>query len=235
VGIQAGYIVDSHATGNVTATDGANTGGLVGNGGGYIIDSFATGQVVSKGIFSADTGGIAGGLVANWGGDISGSFATGAVTTWKDGYAGGLVGLLQGGTIENSYATGAVHGAKLTVAAGGLIGWIELEQCDTTCLNSVYSKGQVTAGAGTYIGGLVGFDDTNNPGGEYQFAYWDLDTSGISNPSQGAGNVSNDPGLTGLITMQFLSGLPSGFDPAVWTEGTLNGGYPYLLSNPALK
>jgi hypothetical protein len=57
--------------------------------------------------------------------------------------------------------------------------------------------------------------------------------SGITSPSQGAGAPANDPGITGLTNAQFKSGLPSGFDPAVWgRKGGVKGGLPYMLALP---
>jgi hypothetical protein len=52
-------------------------------------------------------------------------------------------------------------------------------------------------------------------------------------PVSGAGNIANDPGITGLSTAQLQSGLPAGFDPTVWGENAnINSGLPYLLANP---
>jgi hypothetical protein len=80
-------------------------------------------------------------------------------------------------------------------------------------------------------GGLVGYDES--PAGYITVSYWDMDTSGINNPAQGAGNVQNDPGITGLTDTQLKSSLPSGFDPAIWSQKkSLNNGYPYLINNP---
>jgi hypothetical protein len=63
--------------------------------------------------------------------------------------------------------------------------------------------------------------------------YWDLDASGINDPARGAGDPSNDPGITGLTSSQFKSGLPAGLDPAIWGQNaSINDGYPYLLANP---
>jgi len=63
--------------------------------------------------------------------------------------------------------------------------------------------------------------------------YWDTETSG---QNQGAGNVVNEPGLTGLTTAQFQSGLPAGFDANVWGENAkINGGVPYLIANPPAR
>jgi len=47
---------------------------------------------------------------------------------------------------------------------------------------------------------LIGFD--NSSGQSIADCYWDTTTSGIANLSDGAGNVSNDAGITGLTTAQ---------------------------------
>jgi hypothetical protein len=63
-----------------------------------------------------------------------------------------------------------------------------------------------------------------------------MDASGIGNPSQGAGNIANDPGITGLSDTQLKSGLPAGFDKSIWKEkSAINGGNPYLIANPPPK
>jgi hypothetical protein len=81
------------------------------------------------------------------------------------------------------------------------------------------------------IGGLIGLDQS--PSGSLSDTYWDTDTSGITNPDQGAGSPLNDPGITGLTTEQLQSGLPAGFDPSIWGENAnINNGLPYLLANP---
>jgi hypothetical protein len=46
--------------------------------------------------------------------------------------------------------------------------------------------------------------------------YWNLHTSDISDPQQAAGNIPDDRGITGLTDVQLRSGLPVGFDPAIW-------------------
>jgi hypothetical protein len=80
------------------------------------------------------------------------------------------------------------------------------------------------------VGGLIGFDQLS---GSLTDTYWDTTTSGITDPSQGAGNIANDPGITGLTSKKLQSGLPAGFDSKVWAEkATINGGLPYLLANP---
>ena len=107
---------------------------------------------------------------------------------------------------------------------GGLIG------SHGGTLASSYSSGAVSGDAGALLGGVIGTDVSTQANAS---AYWDLNRSGISNPAQGAGNVANDPGLTGLTHAQMKSGLPAGFDPAVWGQNAaINNDYPYLLANP---
>ena len=97
-------------------------------------------------------------------------------------------------------------------------------------LRSATPQGR-SAVAGANVGGLFGSDTSHT--GNILDAYWDLDTSGISNPHQGAGNVPDDPGIAGLTDAQLKSGLPAGFDPKVWAQNPkINNGYPYLIANP---
>ncbi|MGH6887936.1 MAG: GLUG motif-containing protein, partial [Rhizomicrobium sp.] len=139
-------------------------------------------------------------------------------------YGGGLVGRNDGAPISDSYATGTVSGGQSS-HVGGLIGGNE------GTISFSYSTGVVSGEAGSFIGGLIGDDESQS--GSLDDTYWDTDTSGITNLNQGAGNIANDPGITGLTTVQFQSGLPAGFDPKVWAEkANLNGGLPYLLANP---
>jgi hypothetical protein len=160
----------------------------------------------------------AGGLVGVNDGHVEFSYTTGAVAAGE--FAGGLVGF-SGGPITNSYATGKVNSG----VAGGLVGF---NYADAGTIAMSYSTGKVT---GAEVGGLIGQDQS--PAGNLSATYWDMDTSGVPNPDQGAGSPLNDPGITGLTTVQLQSGLPAGFDPAVWGEGAgINKGLPYLLTNP---
>jgi hypothetical protein len=96
-------------------------------------------------------------------------------------------------------------------------------------MESRYVKGNVA------LGGLIGFDAKGNSTG-IASSYWDTDTSGITNPSQGAGNISNDPGITGLTTLQLQSALPAGLSSSIWGQNSgINGGLPYLLAVPPPK
>jgi filamentous hemagglutinin family protein len=222
-------MTDSYATGTVTGNGSADVGGLVGINYMPIINSYATGVVKVNNSPDADVGGLVGyNSGAFPGGSISGSFAIGAVTATNStsAYVGGLVGLNdQDGAITNSYtSTGAVTGGR-DEFVGGLVGGLT----NGATVADSYSAGAVTGGKGSETGGLVGSDGT----GGITDSYWDTTTSGITNLSQGAGNVVNDTGITGLTTGQLQSGLPTGFDPAIWGgNATINGGLPYLLALP---
>ena len=93
-------------------------------------------------------------------------------------------------------------------------------------MSSSYATGFVSAGANSYLGGLIGYTY-----GTHGIAsdYWDTDSSGTTNGVDG-GNIS---GVTGLRTAQLQSGLPTGFDPNIWGESSgVNNGFPYLIANP---
>jgi hypothetical protein len=221
-------IKDSVSTAAVTGIKsryGGFVGGIVGVNAATISNSHAAGRVTNVSDDFGTTGGLAG---DNYGTIIS-SFATGAVTGGINSGDGGLVGA-QGGTIANCYSTGSVTGGT-DGEVGGLIGVYAYGQVGPT--SSSYSTGEVTGGAGSYLGGFIGFDSRD---GTISDAYWDTDTSGVIDPSQGAGNVWNDPGITGLTDAQLKSALPDGFDPKVWGQDpNINNGYPYLLANPSPK
>ncbi len=229
-GYQPDAVIGSHSSVNISGGQNNFAGGLVGYscGDGIIEDSYATGTV------TAGDGSYAGGLAGASTAYVDESFATGAATTGNyDGSqpgpaAGGLVGYNFGvssspGTITNSYATGAATGGQ-NAGVGGLVGY----SLDGTISDS-YSTGAPSAGSGSYVGGFIGDDSSAN----LTDTYWDTDTSGITNLSQGAGNISNAPGITGLSTAQLQSGLPPGFAKKIWKEKSgVNGGLPYLAANP---
>lgn len=222
-GVNGGSITDSHATGNVHGT--GFVGGLVGENGGPVTNCFASGAITEEG------GWPAGGLVGenfDDSGPISNSYATGSVTGADDSTVGGFVGNnYTNGAIVNSYSTGAAVGGSNS-HVGGFAGY------NDGTIQYAYSTGAPSGGTGTNIGGFVGYDAA--AAGSLTDAYWDTDTSGIANLGQGAGNIANDPGITGLTTAQLQSGLPQGFDPAIWDEsGNINGGLPYLIAIPPNK
>jgi hypothetical protein len=231
IGTQAGGLVDdndatgtitwSHAGGSVSATQaGGYAGGLVQANSGAIADCYATGPVA---------GTTAGGLVGLTTGPIVQSFASGAV---GNGVIGGLVGIvLGGGTVSQSYATGTVAegGNVSSIAMGGLVGVNQVGDGVRNIVES-YSTGAVEDHEVQYVGGFVGDDQQ---GHHARNGYWDFDTSGITDPGQGAGRPRGDRGITGLTDVQLKAGLPAGFDPAIWGQDpAINGGWPYLLANP---
>jgi hypothetical protein len=234
---QSSSISRSYSTAAVTV-DGQQgsvgfAGGLVGDNEGMISLSAAMGAV------SGGEGINAGGLTGINLGMISNSYATGAVTIGNETYgqppacAGGLVAYNAGGngftgTIDNNYATGAVR-AGLHNRVGGLVG------CNVAgTIRDSYSMVVVKGRKHSDVGGLLGNDKPRS--NVLTDDYWDTTTSGITNLGQGVGNIPNDPGVTGLATTQLQSGLPAGFDPAIWAESAnMNGGLPYLLANPPSK
>jgi hypothetical protein len=229
-----GVILASHSSATVVGPSVGPlgwAGGLVGFNfsGGLVSKSFATGSVTAAGDQS-NVGGLAG---AVGGGTIDQSFSTGDVSAGSHAKAGGLVGYhadssVGPGTISNSYAAGAVMAGNAS-AVGGLVGRADIFEFSSSTVNSSYSVGKVAGPS--FLGGFLGYDGL--VAGSIAKSYWDLDTSNIDDPSRGAGNIANDPGITGLTDVQLKSGLPDGFDPAVWGQNpNINNGYPYLLANP---
>jgi hypothetical protein len=141
--------------------------------------------------------------------------------------------ILPGGQIIQSYATGQrghPPGSKHRYGeVGGLVD--ENKGSDHVInISESYSTTKVFDNGERYIGGLVGYDRI---GPHVEKSYWDMDTSGITDPGQGAGTPRDDPGITGLTDAQLKSGLPAGFDPNVWGQSaSINNGWPYLLANP---
>jgi len=242
-----GLIVSSTASGTVTATDpNSSLGGLVGRNDGMIQSSSASGDAVGGtdcgGLVGSNIGGTVtqshasgkvsvnstvasggGGLAGQSTGTISQSYATGTVTGGTAQIVGGLVGANYG-AIQDTYANGAATNSGSGTGAGGLAG------LNFASIARSYSTGKPHSDGGK-TGGSVGYD--NAGAGSISSDYWDTTTSGITSLSQGAGNVANDPGITGLSTSQLQSGLPSGFSSSIWGEsGDVNGGLPYLLALP---
>ncbi len=222
VGSNFAAVDQAHSTVKVA---GVIAGSLIGDNFTLVTDSSASGAVKTVPATSTPLiGGLAGN---NDGGTIQRCFATGAVSAGsKISNAGGLLGE-NSGAIADSYATGAVNARKQI--AGGLVGSNDL----TATIDRSYSSGSVTGAKNTIIGGFIGSDGTKGLNGALTFDYWDTTTSGITDPSQGAGEPKNDPGITGLSDQALKSGLPSGFDKAVWAQSSkINGGLPYLIANP---
>jgi hypothetical protein len=224
-GLSNGTIFRSYARGSVSTGDSWLVGGLVGYNG-YLIDECFSDVRVTAGSGGLDSS--MGGLVGRNVGTVELSFAGGNIKKKVDNDSGGVMGGLVGeseGSILNSYATGNM--SSVIGYAGGMIGYNSGE------VGSSYSTGIPSlTGTGQAVGGFVGEDDWEFDG-DISDSYWDVTTSGVTNPDEGAGRPSNDPGITGLTTDQLQSGLPTGFDPSIWAENAdINNGLPYLLSNP---
>jgi The GLUG motif len=236
-----GSILNCHVSGQVAVIGGRlSIGGLVGTNAGTIERSNA--DVAVSGTGAVYVGGLVGlnnGFDEIDPGVIEYSHATGAVTGGGNAEGipviGGLIGEVDGGQIANSYATGAVVSAPSNTSAmvGGLIGTNNPGNSANPTIASTYATGHVSGDGAAIIGGLMG-QDTVQSG--ITDSYWALDTSGVSDPSKGAGNVANDPGIKGLSDAQLKSGLPSGFNKRVWKEkAPVNSGYPYLIDNSPSK
>ncbi|HTT97447.1 MAG TPA: hypothetical protein VMF58_05320 [Rhizomicrobium sp.] len=220
VGFNYASIYGSWAEGAVNGGVSSNLGGLVGATDGSVTDSFATGNVVGTGDY-IQAGGLAG---SNFGsGTVADSWSDGGVTAGDFASAGGFAGNNVGSSISNSYALGNATGGQ-NADVGGLIGY------SNSATSYAYSAGAPIGGSNAYVGGLIGYADVNSGVTD---GYWDTTTSGITDLSQGAGNISNDAGITGLTTAELQSGLPAGFNSAIWAESaSINDGLPYLLANP---
>ncbi len=172
-GCDAGYVVESHASGNViyseTSSRNVYLGGLIGKGNGDIRKSYAGGDISCTGSGSGKL--AVGGLVGfHVNGNILMSYSTGGVLA-TEGYTGGLVGQSGEGFSEgadefiiNSYATGQVSAG--TGAAGGLVA------LNTRPLVNSYATGAVS---GSTTGGLVALQGNY---GNITDSFWDTDTTG---------------------------------------------------------
>jgi hypothetical protein len=234
-----GTIAESHSSASAGAGRGGWAGGLAGENSGLITRSYAGGSAGVVADLSGNDGDEgAGGLVAINGGAIERSYSFAGVSgggsfageTHQSTATGGGLVATNYGTIANSYALGpvSVGDRGFTAYIGGLIG---VAFSGSTAESAFAASPIACASCDSHddAGGIVGADLGEADSAEY----WDLDASGIGDPSQGAGNIANDPGLTGLTDAQLKSGLPDGFDPAIWGQSpNINNGYPYLLANP---
>ena len=234
-GLSYGTVFNSEVGGKIyakRASYGGYGGALGGNTG--LVEDVSSSVDINLGPGKVEEANV-GDLVGANEGTVDSAFATGAIVV--TGFApsaliGGLLGLNNGYT-SNCYATGSVAAKNDSEPeiVGGLIG------VNSINVSFCYSTGAPSAaGSGSYVGGLIGYDQSAKLGGTVTDTYWDTRTSGISNPAQGAGNLSNDPGIKARTTAQLRSKLPKGFDSSIWAEtaGT-NKGLPYLIANPPTK
>jgi len=206
-GCNYGTISVASVDGSINGASSASVGGIVGENIGQVSSVYTTVSV---------SGGQAGGVAGENHGSINYAYATGSIS--GTGNTGGLVGANKT-AIQECYSTASVNGNGGT--AGGLAGF------NSDNITACYSTGTVV-GSG-YVGGFIGY----NPNETVTNGYWDLDTSGISDPYQGSGFPKNDPSPVGLTTAQFQKRLPLGFDKPIWgLDPNINGGFPYLRYVP---
>ncbi|MCE4053229.1 two-partner secretion domain-containing protein [Pseudomonas sp. Au-Pse12] len=171
---QGGRIEDSQSSVAVSGNGASNAGGLVGrNESGRISDSGASGGLLGKSFATAGglvglnhdsvlrnvtaRGSVNGGSSQHIGGLVGQSIdsqvslaeAFGLVQGASNSTVGGLIGYNTGGLVANSMAWGNVVG-KDQGHVGGLIGY------NAGDLKSVEARGDVSGGAKSAVGGLVG-------------------------------------------------------------------------------
>lgn len=208
-GVNDGEIAGCRAAGTVTGKGrSVQVGGLAGRNDGVIRDSWATAAA------QAGKSSVIGGLAAENLGAISGSYAAGPVNGAGGAKAGGLVGIAgRAAAITNSYAIGPV-----TNPGGGATGGLVADNAGA--IQSAYAAGAVAGGAPR--GGLTGLNHPDAPRA-VATAYWGV----------GAGGSSDSSGVAGVAPAPPHSGLPAGFDPAIWgQDARWNGGLPYLKATP---
>jgi filamentous hemagglutinin family protein len=239
--VDAGTVINSHASGNVIAVDGTYIGGLIGgtNVGVTVINTYATGNVYAP--QTTNGGAAVGGLIGDSYDAVTDSFATGNVT--GEQFVGGLIGFAENNSVvTRSFATGSVTGDANSIYLGGLIGYNNgISVTDAYAMGAVIggdrlggliggNEGEVTNVYATgFVGGVAGAAPTSMGAlvAENYYivdnGYWNSETSGQSSAIGIDGGVST---TTGQTTAELQGTLPSGFDSAVW--GTGSGLYPYL-------
>jgi hypothetical protein len=201
---------------NVLAENSFNNivAGLVAYNAGTIYNCYVDG-----GTARTDFRGTLGGLVGVNYGVVGRSWANVSVEGAQNAEAGGLIGNAHG-HVYDVYATGRVIAGD-HLAVGGLIGY------SLAHVTTAYATGHVSGGQGTNVGGLLG-----EAAPKVSDSYWDTETSGTEF-GVGGGNA---PGVTGMTTAELQAELPAGFDDGAWAQSPkINGGLPYLVSNPPRK
>lgn len=234
VGALVGHLVNgtvarSSATGSVTA--GTAVGGLVGNNYGIIEDSWANVSV------TADY--YAGGLVgfADYTGVnqaiIRRSFASGSVvatgaSTGGAGFAGGLVGLMQGGRIEDSYATASVTS---TSSIAGLVFNVNHEGGMPSGVQSAVLRSYAI---GAVQGTGYGFSGSQSGAPTFTANFWSPTTTMQGSAGQTASATSRTTAQMKDVTTYASAGwsITDGYSTST-TWGIcagFNDGYPFLTA-----
>lgn len=216
-GATFGRIINSHATGDVTAL--LCSGGLVGvisysTGFDYCVDnSYAIGTVTSLANYGTGyehAGGLIGLWIAN-SCNIKDSYATGNVNGVKS--VGGFIGGFSVNNINNSYSTGSITCDNADSCAG-FVGYV-----NSGIIENSYSISDVNNIKGIYTGGFAGnsnngiFDKCYAKGnikgnastGGFEGYAW---SNTLINNSYSAGNVSGITqigGFVGNINIAFIA------------------------------
>jgi hypothetical protein len=218
-GVADGTLINVHSSGTVTGLGDNGTTQNAAGGVAGLTQGILIGESSSSAVVTGAKGWTVGGLIGRNTVDVDRSFATGTVSSGDNGISGGLIGSNTGG-IGDSYATGFVGGG-VSSTVGGFIG------LNNAAVIASYSSGPVASGSGNAVGGFIGNDTGAS---DLTNTYFDLTSSG---QSHGVGNNTAYPGITGLTTEEFQSGLPTGFTPTLWAEDpSINGGLPYLVTSP---
>ena len=213
-GDNAGYIIDSYATG-VTGrgNNKGATGGLVGQNAETIMNSYATGPINDGFNYEGGLAGVSTGTIIN-------SYATGSINGADS--TGGLVGL-NSGDIENTYAAdGTVSG---TQSVGGFVGF------NNGTIKNSYATGAVsrTSGTQTSIGGFIG---TNNAGTTVENSYYETTSLVLGSSS---GDTIGTNVVTGIVVnrIDLKTTTPTAWSNNDWDFGDIEGSdaeFPALQS-----
>ena len=214
-------ILDCSSSG-IFSSKGSYIGGLVGYSNLNTIEKCST----SGRVFGQDNY-IAGLVGGSNGGVLRTSNSSADVFIFSNGsYMGGLVGYAGGITIDQCYATGKIAGNN---PRGGLIGGLY-----SSTLTNSFASGNVKGGCGligetsysnirnVYSTGSSSTGLFNNSSYmNFEFNFWDVQTSG----------TTNGYGGTGKTTLQMKTqGTYTGWDfNSIWgISENVNNGYPYL-------
>lgn len=125
-------------------------------------------------------------------------------------FVGGIVGAGDRCIAENCLNTGEIKGNYYGRAGGGIFGILSTNTSQiTACIN--WGKiSEVRLGYGGIAGEISGAQILN--------CYYNKDTTG----AWGIGNQETTEGIIPLTTGQLCGALPSGLDPAIWKEGSVD-------------
>ncbi len=176
---------------------------------GYVENNVIIESCFAKG--SVDALGYAGGLVGYIVSDTQIEHSFSSVDVQGLYYVGGFVGMSVMASVEisNSFATGDVDAF---VYSGGFVGANQYSE-----IENVYASGKVTADY--YAGGVAGFSQSGIAN-----SFWDVESSGLSTSSGGAGVV----GKTSEEMQDETTFDNWDFDDDWSINEADNGGYPFL-------